>query len=383
VRDALAQLPPAQGMAISLRYLHDADLDEIATALGVPHGTVKSHLHRGLERLRGLLERRGIAGAAVLAGISGLDAGEAGSSVLADAGALLSAPPAQTPAWAGAAHGTGRWLLVAAGLVLAGFAGLAAWTAGGSSGPRPQPAASSAAGAPMTTDDRQSAAQLRPGIELQSERPPGVTDAVLEHLSRQFAAQAKDGNGTTWISTGTGGAADLAPSFARPGPGERILVDQLSDPTMARHVRLIGQDGRRRLVAWDADGRQIAAGPVDTPAERAALPEAVTAMLGSDFRASGRLDADLEALAAQAAAAQDQPQMLFTLRDGRPWLHVEQVGAVQFDGPVGTRSEREAIPIPVLMLLGDDFKVHGMGGPDSVLQVTTGSGTPGPSPVPQ
>lgn len=59
--DALALLPRPCRDAIVLRYLRGMPRAEVATELGCPEGTVQTRLHRGLERLRGLLARRGVA----------------------------------------------------------------------------------------------------------------------------------------------------------------------------------------------------------------------------------------------------------------------------------------------------------------------------------
>jgi RNA polymerase sigma-70 factor (ECF subfamily) len=48
----VAGLPPMQKAAIVLRYGHDLGVGEIAALLGVGTGTVKTHLVRGLDRLR-------------------------------------------------------------------------------------------------------------------------------------------------------------------------------------------------------------------------------------------------------------------------------------------------------------------------------------------
>jgi RNA polymerase sigma factor (sigma-70 family) len=48
----VAELPPMQKAAIVLRYGHDLSVPEIAALLGVGPGTVKTHLVRGLDRLR-------------------------------------------------------------------------------------------------------------------------------------------------------------------------------------------------------------------------------------------------------------------------------------------------------------------------------------------
>lgn len=52
LRAALDTLPPMQKASLVLRYGHDLTVDETARRLGVATGTVKSHLSRGLEKLR-------------------------------------------------------------------------------------------------------------------------------------------------------------------------------------------------------------------------------------------------------------------------------------------------------------------------------------------
>ena len=49
---ALRDLPPRQRAALTLRYGHDCSVDEIAELLGIGGGSVKTHLLRGLRRLR-------------------------------------------------------------------------------------------------------------------------------------------------------------------------------------------------------------------------------------------------------------------------------------------------------------------------------------------
>lgn len=51
-RTAIAALPEAHQKVILLRFYEDASLSEIAAALGIALGTVKSRLHHALERLR-------------------------------------------------------------------------------------------------------------------------------------------------------------------------------------------------------------------------------------------------------------------------------------------------------------------------------------------
>lgn len=56
VRAAIACLPPGQAAAIALFYLEDLSVAEVATALDVPVGTVKTRLMHARRRLRTLLE---------------------------------------------------------------------------------------------------------------------------------------------------------------------------------------------------------------------------------------------------------------------------------------------------------------------------------------
>jgi len=52
----LARLPWAQRAAVVLRHVTGLSYAEVAVALGRPIGTVKADVHRGLQRLRSLLE---------------------------------------------------------------------------------------------------------------------------------------------------------------------------------------------------------------------------------------------------------------------------------------------------------------------------------------
>ena len=58
VRDALMRIPVARRVVITLHYLHELSVTEIAGILHVPAGTVKSRLHDARERLRLALEGR-------------------------------------------------------------------------------------------------------------------------------------------------------------------------------------------------------------------------------------------------------------------------------------------------------------------------------------
>jgi RNA polymerase sigma factor (sigma-70 family) len=51
VRAVLADLPQAEREVLVFRYYADLKVDDIAAELGIPAGTVKSHIHRGLARM--------------------------------------------------------------------------------------------------------------------------------------------------------------------------------------------------------------------------------------------------------------------------------------------------------------------------------------------
>lgn len=52
IRNVLASLPGGQREVLQLRFVDDLPLQEIAEALEIPLGTVKSRLHLGIARLR-------------------------------------------------------------------------------------------------------------------------------------------------------------------------------------------------------------------------------------------------------------------------------------------------------------------------------------------
>lgn len=60
VQQAISELPWAQRIVVVLFYLNDCTIEEIAEALNVPQGTVKSRLHYGRRALRRSLERTAI-----------------------------------------------------------------------------------------------------------------------------------------------------------------------------------------------------------------------------------------------------------------------------------------------------------------------------------
>ena len=61
IRSAVAALPDPYGETIALRFFAELSLAEIAATTGRPLGTVKTHLHRGLVRLRAVLAHEAVA----------------------------------------------------------------------------------------------------------------------------------------------------------------------------------------------------------------------------------------------------------------------------------------------------------------------------------
>ncbi|MEA2660682.1 MAG: hypothetical protein QOH08_254 [Chloroflexota bacterium] len=58
VLDAMALLPPAYRAALTLRHMQQLSYQEVADALGIPLGTVKTHLHRARAALKATLAAR-------------------------------------------------------------------------------------------------------------------------------------------------------------------------------------------------------------------------------------------------------------------------------------------------------------------------------------
>jgi RNA polymerase sigma-70 factor (ECF subfamily) len=56
VRDALAELPEAQRVALALAYFEGLSQSEIAEKLGEPLGTIKTRMQLGMKKLRGSLK---------------------------------------------------------------------------------------------------------------------------------------------------------------------------------------------------------------------------------------------------------------------------------------------------------------------------------------
>jgi len=56
--DAVRKLAPERRALVTLRYREGFDIEQIAQILGVPEGTVKSRLHRTMNQLKEIVERK-------------------------------------------------------------------------------------------------------------------------------------------------------------------------------------------------------------------------------------------------------------------------------------------------------------------------------------
>ncbi len=54
---AIATLPPEQRIVVALRYYRDLPVEDIASRLDIPPGTVHSRLHYALKRLRTAIDQ--------------------------------------------------------------------------------------------------------------------------------------------------------------------------------------------------------------------------------------------------------------------------------------------------------------------------------------
>jgi len=62
VRNAVAQLPEQYRVVVTLFYLEERSYKEVAATLGIPMGTLKTHLHRARALLRDILVKRDLDG---------------------------------------------------------------------------------------------------------------------------------------------------------------------------------------------------------------------------------------------------------------------------------------------------------------------------------
>jgi len=119
LRRELALLPKTSSMAIVLHHIGGLSFEEIAAELGLPIGTAKTHVRRGLMALRQRLQRVGVvmSVAAVAGSLTALPAAE-GAAPLLGYSSLLYSP---VKAAAGAAMSMGVKAVVIGSLAAAGL----------------------------------------------------------------------------------------------------------------------------------------------------------------------------------------------------------------------------------------------------------------------
>jgi RNA polymerase sigma factor (sigma-70 family) len=127
--ESLLELSETDRQALVLRFLERRDLRSVGSSLGISEDTAQKRVSRALEKLRGLLERRGVRPAAVASGLAALLAPE---SAEAAAPELIQQVARRSSAAAGAAprlaYSWAAWSSVALGVVLVGAA-VQRWTA--------------------------------------------------------------------------------------------------------------------------------------------------------------------------------------------------------------------------------------------------------------
>lgn len=256
---ALDRLPDAEREAILLTKLSGLSTREAAEVMGSPVGTVKSHVHRGVGRLRERLaslasglDDAGIA-RAVSAIVLGLPAGGLGAATerwLAAAGGLV---PTGAPDAVGSAAGAGRDAARVAGAVaLAGT--LAAMTVWLLASAAPDRSARPGALAGRTPDSPTAAAGRSGGA---SDDGVGATDelAAAEGGATPSGAAGPDGPALEAgrDRAGGAGAAGDAP------PRDRVLAaaDRPWDARLAVTAIAICPDGAHFATGDDGGGVRV------------------------------------------------------------------------------------------------------------------------------
>jgi len=94
VRKALATLAEPARSAVVLHHCAGMGYEQVAAELGVPIGTAKTHVHRGLERLRQHMVRLGctLSLTALVSALDGLSASDGGITTLASHAPLIHSP---------------------------------------------------------------------------------------------------------------------------------------------------------------------------------------------------------------------------------------------------------------------------------------------------
>lgn len=258
ISDAVVALDEPMRTTILLRYIEELSSAEIARRQGVPEGTVRWRVKRGLELLRERLEeRRGgdwLHGCALLAGLTRApEAALAGSTAVASGGFTLKAASALTAGLAltggGIAVGT-HWNGLDSGATLAQSS---IETAGGSGAPSIASTTSTYATAVAGMDeDRSSAAEeggagatrIRIPLAVRSDEEREVASAPAEmetttsrrhvsiHRARSGDASSPEGDFTGELANGSWAVLALNCADSNGEPGVNVFARSRIDPDM-------------------------------------------------------------------------------------------------------------------------------------------------------
>jgi RNA polymerase sigma-70 factor (ECF subfamily) len=257
IRAALAELPAAMRTAVALRHCEGLGTGAIAGILGIPEGTAKALVHRGLERLRRGLERRRPA-----LGLAGITAMLAMLPTDGAAHVQTSPPPVDARTMTHLLphrRRTAPWHALAAGMAMV-LGGVLA---------------------------------LRVAMTLADDPAPdgAPSDGVMGPMASE-PLPARTPTGRAGPS-----AADLFPSDVLVGGASTsgVQVWHSSDIAAPLDCRITVREGIPWLEAR-RDGMVVFSGPVGSADDLALVPEDVLAAadgLGLDFRATvrpGRLE---------------------------------------------------------------------------------------------
>lgn len=366
LRDALADLPDHERLAVGLRHLAGFDYVAVAERLHCPVGTAKAWVSRGLERLRGRLARSGLllGLGAVVALLEGLEApASAGAAGLAQAPSLLRA--STTPITAPYGTHSMKGIIMASAAAVAVIAtALFALSQGSSAaegqpGPGPGPGqtpieAREAGGAvttasPETTTKVVSESTISTGTEQQKKESEALRAAIVRLAPTPTSGYSRS-------------------SFNH--DGKLIVTTTL-------------KDGTTRVAVGKPDGERIWEGPATTAAEKKLLPAGIGEFLAAKEAEKKRLaaamaprNAAIEAVVEQwikpyAGSFKSRSTMVIddiltvTIdRDGKPWMVAGTVaGEKRWEGPVGTPAERGLLPAEIARKLGyEKFNADTTGG---------------------
>lgn len=366
LRDALAELPDHERLAVGLRHLDGCDYVAIAERLHCPVGTAKAWVSRGLDRLRGRLARGGLllGLSAVVALLEGLEApASAGATGLAQAPSLLRASVAPTTAPYRAQS--------MKGIIMASAATVAV-----------------IATALFTLSQGSSAAEGQPGPG------PGQTPVVAREAGGAVTTTSTDKTTTAAVVTSSSISAGTEQQKKEQEAMQAAITRLAPAPTTGYRrscyshdgkliVTTTLKDGTTRVAIGKPDGERIWEGPATTAAEKKLLPPGIGEFLAAkeaekkQFAAgmaprNAAIDAVVEqwikpyagSFKSRSTMVVDDVLTVTIDRDGKPWMVAGTVaGEKLWEGAVGTPAERGLLPAEIARKLGyENFNADTTGG---------------------